>query len=177
MAKTRLYPRDLSFPEPLTDKQIADLKAVLQGFRHLYDLLDDLLPYGDPKKGVSDLLAKAKCAADDVVRYYVPRLTVQRLCDLFADKVERWDKRVTHVVLNAVDFAALRADPDFKGNFDPCNEREGLLRGYMGSMFGAEVFASRNIPEKQIVLLNDPDDKDVEINRDWAPAPSQLLEI
>ncbi len=189
MGKTRFYPVDFSVPEPLNPKQIEATEKILMGFRHLFDLLDDVLPQ-DAKKDVVDLLAKAKRAADDVVRFHVPRLTLARLVNMFHVNVESYDRRVVSVVMNVSDFASLRADHDFKANFDSCSEPGRLAKGFLGTIFAADLYMSKKVPVGKLVLIDDGDLAEVtssnvvelkraskDIDKDWVPAPSQLLEI
>ncbi len=177
MAKrTVLFPADLSDPEPLKDHQVEGLKKVLEGYRHLYRLLDDVLPTGDAKDSSLAALVASKRASDEVVRHHQPRLTMKRLAELFFP-VEILDDRVDKVVVNAHTFAGMRSDPVIQSQFDPTTRRELLQTGMMGTLLNASLYTSRSVPVGKVVILSERDN--VEIGKDWAPAPApaQLEDI
>lgn len=175
MAKrTTVFPRDLSDPEPLKDHQVDGLKKVLEGFRHLYQLLDDVLPTGDAKDAAFAALVSAKRMSDETIRYHRSRLTFKRLTELFAP-IENMDETVDKVVVNAYIFADMRADPSIQSRFDPTTRRELLQTGMMGTLLNAHLYISRSVPVGKVVILSSRDN--VEIGRDWIPAPVQLEDI
>lgn len=175
MAKrTRIFPRDFSEPEPLKDHQVSGLKKVLEGFRSLYQLLDDVLPTGDAKDAAIAALASAKRAADETVRHHQPRLTIKRLFELYFS-VETMDERVDRVVVNAYTFADMRVDPVFNDHFDPMTSLADLKTGHMGNVLNARLYINRKVPVGHVVILSEKDG--VELNQDWSPSPEQLEEI
>jgi hypothetical protein len=172
--RTRSFPRDLSNPEPLQDHQVAGLGKILAGFRHLYELLDDVLPTGEAKDAVIASLVSVKRASDDVVRHHRPRLTFKRLAELYAP-IENMDRRVVKVVVNAYTFAEMRSDPSIYPHWDPETSRDRLRTGLIGTILGASLYISRAVPINHAVII--AEDEDVEIGPDWAPSPVQLEKI
>ncbi len=175
MAKrTRIFPRDLSDPEPLKDHQVSGLKKVLEGFRHLYQLLDDVLPTGDSKDAAIAALVSAKRLSDEAVRHHQPRLTMKRLSELYLP-VELMDDRVDKVVVNVHTFADMRVDPSITPCFDVETRRELLMTGLMGVILNASLYVSRSVPVGKVVVISERDN--IEIKEGWSPAPDQLEDI
>ena len=173
MGKTRLFPKELRSPELLTDGQAEDLKLVLEAFRAAFVVLDDILPSCPAKNRAIAQLSQAKLIADEVVKFHTSRLTFARLASMFA-AVEVHDKRVTHVVLNAFDFADLRA-ADSEKDLDHFGDRHNLAIGHVASCWNAIICVSRFVPKGRAVVI--PEDEKFEMVKDWKPSFEKLIRI
>jgi hypothetical protein len=173
MVKT--YPKDFSPPEPLSEERAAALATVLQGFRLLYELLDDVLLPGSEKSEAIASLVRAKRSADDAVKHRVPKLTLSRVADLFAGE-ERHDRRVEAVVLSNADFCDLKLDPGFSESFWPEVQIEALAAGVVGSGWGALFRVHSSIPAGSAFLLTDKD-KTVSFTKAWKAPKKKLVQI
>ncbi len=172
---TKAYPKDFSPPEPLSEEKAAALATVLQGFRGLYDVLDSVLLPGSEKADALLALAKAKRAADDAVKFRVPRLTLARVADLFAAE-ESHDRRVEAVVLNNADFCDLKTDPGFAENFGSETRREALSAGLVGSAWAALFYVHSSVPAGSAFILTDKD-KTVSFTKAWRAPRKKLRQI
>lgn len=172
--RTRLVPRELSEPVPLTDSQVEALKSVLSGFRELYFVVDDNVPAGPEKEAMIRDICQLKMRADACIRC-PPQFTLRRFSDLLAT-VEAEDKMVVAVAMNSVDFSDLRMDKAFSDAFDPSTARSELVKGLMGSAFNASIFVSSSVPAGHVVLFDDEDEA-AEVGPEWKPSEGQLIEI
>lgn len=108
----------------------------------------------------------------------MPTLTLDTLRPLFI-AVHSTDHQVAYVVLNAADFADLRKSEGIRdlvrsGEFAMRSATSELRRGWMTTIWGAQVYTSRLIPKGTALVtpeLLEPG------SAEWIPSVNYLVEI
>lgn len=84
----------------------------------------------------------------------IGNLTAASLADAFAS-IERHDLRVAHIFMNAKDFSDFRKwDRD---TLDPVTQADLLKTGVMANLWGAQMVASRVVPEGTLYVCAEPE--------------------
>jgi len=69
--------------------------------------------------------------------------------------IERWGLRVDKVFMNPVNYPVIRKAGRDYVDFE--TQRELLRTGYMGSLWGASIFMSPEVPSNQVFLVTEPE--------------------
>lgn len=158
-------------PRSLTDVQVHMMRGLQQAYLDAARSLVRHCPDSPDRDKALDLLRQSKMIAEGGVRTGRPILSRDTIIRLFTS-VEAEDKRVSQVWLNAHNFADVRK---FCGSeFDPSGSRELLKRGLMGRLWGADVYASRKIPQGWAKLVSDDDKWDMP---ESGPTEAELVPI
>lgn len=76
------------------------------------------------------------------------------MADMFA-KIERWGHRVDKIYMNAVNFPVIRKAGRDYVDFE--TQRELLRTGYLGTLYGASIYMSPEVPADTIFFVTEPE--------------------
>ena len=76
-------------------------------------------------------------------------------------EIETNDDLLIKIWMHIDQYTELVNDPSTKGIFDQCSHRELLIKGMMGTIYGASVMINKQIPRGQMIFIADSDQEDL----------------
>ncbi len=95
-----------------------------------------------------------------IIKSPIPNFIPDILADGFAE-IEKHENRVNEVLMNSRSYVDIRKF--CKDSIDMETRKESIRNGIMGYMWGATVIISRKIPDNTVLVLSEPEHRQIAI--------------
>lgn len=139
--------------ESLTPEQLAKVNNVRQRASTFADLIHDSTPMGPNRDECIDLLEHIVMVLEHEVSSDRPPMLTTEAFGQAMVCVERWDKRVVRIYMNAYAWADLRKSGS--PMLDQASRSADLKKGIMGVLFNVEIRCSKLVPIGTLIVLEE----------------------